>query len=167
MNPGPVLLRRFIRTSKSDPLVDQVDPIDSNQSFACIRYPDRRESTVLIQNLAPYPTGTETFSPQQTAHQSSIEIPPEPASVGLSDMQNESSVSPESGHYMEEHDPSDRDIGQAHRRAGRVSCPQKGMVGTKITWVFPSEKSSLFFLILFKIYRWFNVIRYNLSKIWW
>ena len=63
MYPGPVLLRRFIRTSKSDPLVDQVDLIDGNQSFACIRYPDERKSTVTVQDLAPCPAGTETFSP--------------------------------------------------------------------------------------------------------
>ena len=126
MNPGPVLLRRFIRTSKSNPLVDQFDLIDSNKSFASIRYPEWRESTVSFQDLAPYPGGTEIFSPQQTtSQQSSIEIPPEPASVGLTDMPNESTMSPESGHYTEDHDPLDRDIGPATRRSGHVSVPPK------------------------------------------
>ena len=105
--------------------MDQVDLTDSNQSFACIRYSDERESTKSVQDLAPYPASAETFSPQQTFQQSSIEIPPELASVRLTDMQNESLVSPGSGHYMEDYDPSNRDIGQASQRSGCISVPPK------------------------------------------
>ena len=52
-SPGKVLLRRFVRRSKYDPLVDEVDLIEANPSYAYIRYPDGRESSVNIRDLAP------------------------------------------------------------------------------------------------------------------
>ena len=52
--PGPVLLRRFVR-SKSDPLCNQVELIEANPSYAHIRHPDRRETTVSLTDLAPCP----------------------------------------------------------------------------------------------------------------
>ena len=76
-----------------------------------------------VQDLAPYPASTETFSPQHTSQQSLIEIPPEPVPIGLTDMQNESLVNPENGYYTEDHDPLDQDIRQALRRSGRVLVP--------------------------------------------
>ncbi|XP_018022352.2 uncharacterized protein LOC108678443, partial [Hyalella azteca] len=54
MTPGPVLLRRYVR-SKTEPLVDEVDLIDSNPTFAHVKYRDGRESTVSVQDLAPCP----------------------------------------------------------------------------------------------------------------
>ena len=52
--PGPVLLQRFVR-SKSDPLCDQVELIEANPSYAHIRHPDRRETTVSLTDLAHCP----------------------------------------------------------------------------------------------------------------
>ena len=53
--PGPVLLRKCVRASKNDDLVDKVELIDANPTFASIRYPDGRESTVSLHDLAPCP----------------------------------------------------------------------------------------------------------------
>ena len=53
--PGKALLRRFVRKNKTDPLVDEVDIIDINPTYANIRYPDGRESTVSLKDLAPLP----------------------------------------------------------------------------------------------------------------
>ena len=53
--PGPVLLRKFVRASKNDDLVDKVELIDVNPTFPSIRYPDGREATVSLQDLAPCP----------------------------------------------------------------------------------------------------------------
>ena len=50
----PVLLRRFVR-SKSDPLIDEEELLESNPNFAKIRYANGRESTVSISDLAPCP----------------------------------------------------------------------------------------------------------------
>ena len=59
----PVLLRRFVRT-KGEPLCDQVELVDANPSYACIRYNDGRESTVSTSDLAPLPTPSlPSFSP--------------------------------------------------------------------------------------------------------
>ena len=56
MQPGPVLLRRFVRTSKNDPLVDEVELTDVNPTYARIRYPDGRESSVSLRDLTPCPS---------------------------------------------------------------------------------------------------------------
>ena len=60
LSPGPVLLRRNPRSSKHDPLVDQVEHVDVNPMYANIRYLDGRESTLSVRNLARCP---ETASP--------------------------------------------------------------------------------------------------------
>ena len=53
--PGKALLQRFVRKNKTDPLVDEVDILDINPTYANIRYSDGRESTVSLQDLAPVP----------------------------------------------------------------------------------------------------------------
>ena len=52
-SPGKVLLRRFVRHSKNDPWVDEVDLIEANPQYAHIRYEDGRESTVSLKDLTP------------------------------------------------------------------------------------------------------------------
>lgn len=51
--PGPVLLRRYVRRSKQDPLVDEVDLIEANTQYAHVRHANGREDTVSIRDLAP------------------------------------------------------------------------------------------------------------------
>ena len=48
-----VLLKRHVRASKYDPLVDEVELIEANHQYAHIRHPDGRESTVSTHDLAP------------------------------------------------------------------------------------------------------------------
>jgi len=62
-SPGPVLLRRFVRVSKNDPLVDQVELKEANPTYAHIRYMDGRESTVSLRDLAPCPPVSEPKEP--------------------------------------------------------------------------------------------------------
>ena len=52
VQPGHVLLRRFIR-NKNQPRADTVELIEANPNFAHIRFPDGRESTVSVFDLAP------------------------------------------------------------------------------------------------------------------
>ena len=54
VQPGPVLLRRFVR-NKNDPYVDEVKLLEANPNFAQVRFPDGRESTVSVSDLAPCP----------------------------------------------------------------------------------------------------------------
>ena len=55
---GKALLRRFVRQNKTHPLVDEVDVIDVNPTYANVRYSDGRESTVSLKDLAPLPQDT-------------------------------------------------------------------------------------------------------------
>ena len=55
MSPGPVLLKRFVRNNKIVPYVDQVELLNSNPTYANIKYPSERESTVSVHDLAPCP----------------------------------------------------------------------------------------------------------------
>ena len=56
--PGPILLRRHVQTSKTDPLVDEVELIQANPQYAHSRYPDGKEETVSVRH--PAPAGSET-----------------------------------------------------------------------------------------------------------
>lgn len=51
--PGPVLLKRHVRNSKYDPMVDEVNLLEANPQYAHVRFPDGREDTVSIKHLAP------------------------------------------------------------------------------------------------------------------
>ena len=52
--PGPVLLRKFARHSKNDPLVEHMELKSATPHYATIRYPDGR-ITVSTKDLAPAP----------------------------------------------------------------------------------------------------------------
>ena len=54
--PGAVLLKRHVRSTKADPLVDEVELLQANPHYAFVRYPDGRETTVSTKHLAPKPT---------------------------------------------------------------------------------------------------------------
>ena len=51
--PRPVYLKRHVRTSKTEPLVDEVELIGENSHYAHLCYPDGRETTVSTRHLAP------------------------------------------------------------------------------------------------------------------
>ena len=53
MNPGPVLMKKNVRQSKYDPLVEEVELISANPQYAYVKLPDGRESTVSLKQLAP------------------------------------------------------------------------------------------------------------------
>jgi len=50
-----VILRRFVRTSKFDPVVDEVDLIDANPIYVHIRHNDSGESTMSLRDIASCP----------------------------------------------------------------------------------------------------------------
>ncbi|XP_068235600.1 uncharacterized protein [Palaemon carinicauda] len=57
LTPGPVLLRRHVRSSKHEPSTEEVQLMDANSMYANVKYPDGRESTVSTRDLAPSPAG--------------------------------------------------------------------------------------------------------------
>lgn len=56
LQPGPVFLKQFVRRTKDDPLVREVELLHSNPSYAYIKHADGRESTVSVNDLAPCPS---------------------------------------------------------------------------------------------------------------
>ena len=93
IQPGPVLLRRFVR-NKNNPLVEEVELLEANQSFAHVRFPSGRESSVSTTDLAPSPRQnviegtTETISTQPASAPTQLTTQPastqpftQPASV--------------------------------------------------------------------------------------
>ena len=48
-------MKRFVRHSKSDPLVDEVEIMHVNPNYAQVRCPNGREMIVSLRNLAPCP----------------------------------------------------------------------------------------------------------------
>ena len=52
--PGPVLLKRHVRNSKYDPMVDEAELIEANPQYAHVRLCNGRETTVSLRDLAPY-----------------------------------------------------------------------------------------------------------------
>ncbi|KAK3881237.1 hypothetical protein Pcinc_014319 [Petrolisthes cinctipes] len=68
-HPGSVLLKRQVRTSKTDPLIDEVELIHANPQYAHIRHPDGKEDTVSIKHLAP----SSDSVPSRKEHQKSLE----------------------------------------------------------------------------------------------
>ena len=50
---GPVLVKRQVRSSKTDALVNEVELLQANPHFAYVRFPDGRETTVSTKQLAP------------------------------------------------------------------------------------------------------------------
>lgn len=87
-SPGKVLLRRFVRHSKNEPLVDEVDLLEANPQYAHIRHADGRESTVSIKDLAPRGNVVEVSEPLE---QREVEGPLE-SSVPTSGLTAETSV---------------------------------------------------------------------------
>ena len=53
-SPGPVLLKRHVRTSKYDPLVDEVELIQASPTHARVRLQNGREVTVSLRDVAPF-----------------------------------------------------------------------------------------------------------------
>ena len=47
-----MLLKRHVRT-KGDPLVDRVELLEANQTYAHVRFPGGREDTVSVKDLSP------------------------------------------------------------------------------------------------------------------
>ena len=76
LTPGPVLLRKFIRTSKHDDLVEEVQLTHINPNYAHVHYKNGRESTVSLSDLAPCPINTTEASAElhQEMHEPSTEF---------------------------------------------------------------------------------------------
>jgi len=60
LHRGNVLLKRHVRKSKYDPLVDEVELIDVTPTYAHVKHPSGLEQTVSLRDLAPLPKADQT-----------------------------------------------------------------------------------------------------------
>ena len=83
--PGPVYLKRHVRTSKTEPVVDEVELIGANSHYAHVCYPDGQKITVSTRHLAP--CGELNCLPPSVPiqHGSSLEGELDPHSVSTPD----------------------------------------------------------------------------------
>ena len=124
LQPGTVLLRRFIR-NKDDPLVEKVELLRANPSFAQVRFPSGRESSVSTNDLAPLPTdvltsdaSTRLAEPPQL-QSDSLELPQLQQTKEASELEyNESDVQTEDKNLNTEEDNN-----QLLRRSSRIRKP--------------------------------------------
>lgn len=85
LTPGPVLLRRNVRNSKYEPLVDEVTLLEANPEYAFVRLQDGRETTVSTRHLAPPPTSNgEEGNREDTRHNSNSNHDHRPSEVETS-----------------------------------------------------------------------------------
>lgn len=63
LDKGPVLLKRHVRKSKYDPLVDEVDLINVTPTYAHVKHPSGLEQTVSLRDLAPLPAALNHPAP--------------------------------------------------------------------------------------------------------
>ena len=75
-------MRKFVRHSKSDPLVEKVELVHVNPSYAFVKYRDGRDSSVSLRDLAPCPevSDSETVYPD-TPSVSLVQEPLDSASM--------------------------------------------------------------------------------------
>ena len=72
LSPGPVFLRKFVRPSKHDDLVEEVELTHVNPTYAYVRHNDGRESTVSLSDLAPCPIASEKDRTSQSENPVSV-----------------------------------------------------------------------------------------------
>ena len=109
LQPGPALLRRFTR-NKGEPLVDEVELVDVNPNFARIKFPDGRESTVSVSDLAPCP-GSQ--------NEANDYLPEVPSTADPVNSNSETEINEESGNRSFSVDTS-AEIKPELRRSSRV-----------------------------------------------
>lgn len=78
-SPGPVLLKRMARSSKYDPLVDEVELLECNPSYARIRLPDGRQDNVSLSRLAPAELPVVSPESPTTPHEEVVNQSPAPS----------------------------------------------------------------------------------------
>ena len=67
LEPAPVYVRKHV-LDKYDPMLDEVDLLHANQNHAVVRYPEGREVTVSVRDVAPTATTPSNGDPWSLFH---------------------------------------------------------------------------------------------------
>ena len=71
-SPGSVYLRMYARSSKYDSLVDEVELVHANRIYAQVKFPDGRESTASVKDLARCPSSDDVSNLRSNTEMSSF-----------------------------------------------------------------------------------------------
>ena len=74
--PGPVFVKCHARARKSDPIVEEAELVHANPNYAFVKFPDGREKTVSLRDLAPAVESQPP--PREHPAQEQPEVPPRP-----------------------------------------------------------------------------------------
>ena len=108
--PGNVLLKRHFRTSKHEPLVDEVELIHATPNYARVRLPNGHEKTVTLRDIAPmsekrYYANDSFQSERPTSSETEIQDQPvenSPSTPSLEDQQNNDNLRTERENFQNE-----------------------------------------------------------------
>ena len=53
--PGPILIKKHVRKSKYEPIVEEADLLEANPEYAFVRLKSGHETTVSLRDIAPHP----------------------------------------------------------------------------------------------------------------
>lgn len=87
-SPGPMYMKKNVRSSKYDPAVEEVQLLQSNPEYSYVRLADGRETTVSNRSLAPSPQAVDDDLSEDEGHPDAEETlsnedpPVNPESVG-------------------------------------------------------------------------------------
>lgn len=134
LSPGRVYLKRSVRSSKYDPLVDEVELLEANPLYAYIRLNDGRESTVSLRQLAPMAeTGSHDNDHRSHSNECETSIPQTDSSnVEMLEATNNSIEETESPIAHEETQPIVHEEIQpiVDNENRRNSCRSQGFIRT-------------------------------------
>lgn len=82
LTPGPILVKKNVRQSKTDPLVEEAELLETNPHYSLIRRNNGETSTVSNRQLAPFPntidySGDDSFQSASEEMEDSATAPPE------------------------------------------------------------------------------------------
>ena len=92
--PGNVLLKRHVRTSKHEPLVDEVEFIHATPNYARFRLPNGDEKTVTLRDISPvsekqYYANDNLQCERPTSNETKTQDQPEENSPFTSSLENQ------------------------------------------------------------------------------
>ena len=142
-HPGPVYVKKHVRGSKYEPLVEEAELIEANPEYAFIRLKSGHETTVSLRDLAP----CTTDSVVQKTNDKDI-TPSNPLSniefLDSPEIEENSTVTKESNNVRSTDNTSQEEI--SVRRTSRISKPPMRFADFKYS---AATKSNNYSCILF------------------
>ena len=122
--PGTVLMKRPVRSSKTDSLVDEVELLQANPHYAHVRYSDGKVDTVATKHLAP-PGSVPKHSIKQSVIADSEDNPQPPTDEqSTTDMTSGDALVPDTTEIVQhQHSSSSSEETPALRRSSRTRRP--------------------------------------------